>query len=626
MHHPRDTARVLHDCWEALSRYRWRFVLPAFLVCGAVLVMGWFLPRKYKAEAFFERRNDMVLSEMTSRQRVADALGDPRTAVNAEILSKPAVDEVLRELEPQLRAMGAVTQPEDLRALHRAVLNRGQVVWEIRSEELDRVRLEFYGPEPKVCQLIVNGLVDRYIQTTRDMMERKLRESGEFFAAESALKRAELDRLESEVLNFEIEHGEYLPEHPNGVPIKLAQAQVDLETNQMDFEAAQQKVDALESALASEPERIAVEVNGQNPDLVMQQGELRTARQRLNELKSELKMRDAHPDVVATRQEIDRLEREIALLPATVVVSRSDQTNPKRDELEVQLATAVAQRDALASQVKARRLTAAQLDAQATQMFPVRSEYRKLSRGIEEAQRDIQFWDNNLQRVELALAAETGNRGVQLKFLKRADDNPAPVSPRATQVIFLAVAMGLGAGALGVFLAYRSDDSIADGESLAKTFQVPVVGAVGRLVTEQQARMQRVRDLVIYPANGVAMCGVVIALATLLYLNLERPQTLGRIRAAVWGQSDSGGLSATPTPAQQLAPTATVAPRSAPAWPGSAQHIDLGEAPAARGFDATPPTMDHANPAGSAAGIGAVSAWVPRETAEAERLTDAARR
>ncbi|MEM9296037.1 MAG: hypothetical protein AAGA57_09570, partial [Planctomycetota bacterium] len=301
MHHPRDTARVLHDCWEALSRYRWRFVLPAFAVCGLVLAAGWMLPRKYKAEAFFERRNTLELSQMASREKVADPLGDPRTAVNAEILSKPAVDAVLKELEPTLREMGAIRRPEELRALKSEVLNRSQVVWEHRSEDFDQVRLEFYGPDPKVCRLIVNGLVDRYIQTTRDMMERKLRNAGDFFATEAAAKRAELERLENGVLNFEIEHGEYLPEHPNGVPIKLAQAQLDLETIQMDYESARQKVDALTAALASEPERVQLEVMGPNPELAVQQDELRRLRQRLNDYKAVQKMREAHPDVVTTR-------------------------------------------------------------------------------------------------------------------------------------------------------------------------------------------------------------------------------------------------------------------------------------------------------------------------------------
>ena len=46
---------------------RERVVLSAFAVTLMVLGMSLFLPRKYKSEAMFERRTDMVLSEMTAR-------------------------------------------------------------------------------------------------------------------------------------------------------------------------------------------------------------------------------------------------------------------------------------------------------------------------------------------------------------------------------------------------------------------------------------------------------------------------------------------------------------------------------------------------------------------------------
>ena len=55
------------EAWDALVRFKWRFVLATFGVTAVVLAGSFFLPRKYKAEGIFERRTDMVLSEITSR-------------------------------------------------------------------------------------------------------------------------------------------------------------------------------------------------------------------------------------------------------------------------------------------------------------------------------------------------------------------------------------------------------------------------------------------------------------------------------------------------------------------------------------------------------------------------------
>ena len=44
-------AEALLEIWDVLLRYRWRFIVPTFLVMVAVLAGSLLLPRKYNAEA-----------------------------------------------------------------------------------------------------------------------------------------------------------------------------------------------------------------------------------------------------------------------------------------------------------------------------------------------------------------------------------------------------------------------------------------------------------------------------------------------------------------------------------------------------------------------------------------------
>ena len=63
----RNQVRALMDACEVLVRFRWRFIVPAFVVTVVILGVCLVLPRKYKAKAIFERRTDLVMTEIMHR-------------------------------------------------------------------------------------------------------------------------------------------------------------------------------------------------------------------------------------------------------------------------------------------------------------------------------------------------------------------------------------------------------------------------------------------------------------------------------------------------------------------------------------------------------------------------------
>jgi hypothetical protein len=81
------------------------------------------------------------------------------------------------------------------------------------------------------------------------------------------------------------------------------------------------------------------------------------------------------------------------------------------------------------------------------------------------------------------------------------------------------------AGASSVFLAHRSDESFADADELSEATHLPLLGSVSEIVSERQRRDQRIRNLVIYPLNALAIAGVLLLLVGVLYLSLERPES-----------------------------------------------------------------------------------------------------
>jgi len=522
------------ELWGMLLRYRWRFVLPAFTVTLCVLTVSLFLPRKYRSEAMFERRTDMVLTEMTAKGATGN-FQDPRNSLIEEISGLQAADELISQLEPQLQTKGLLRNELDRQNLRANLIRQTIVHWDIASGALDRVRVEYISPDPEVSQWVVNGLVENYIVRTQEAMEKRLSETATFFRQKVTTNRGVIDELETKLLAFEINNGDLLPESANGVQKRLGARETELQNMIAARDAAIVRVENLRKAIDQTPATVPVIITAPNPELLRLNDKMRQLNEQNSQYIDVLKMRAAHPDLIAISQRIDDLQAVIDKTDKTIVAQEQLKANPKLAELEIQLTKTQGEQEGYSRKIEVITEQVGQMAAQTDSMFPVRSDYRKLNRQVQQAQRQLAFWEDNLRRIDLALAAETGNRGVQLDFVRQGVISAKPVSPNLAQVLMAAIGLGLMSGAMGVFFAHRTDESFTSGNELAHTFDLQLLGSVSELISRQHRKMRRARNMILYPVNFIAMTVALIAMATLLYLDLEKPGTLDGIKAkASW--------------------------------------------------------------------------------------------
>jgi protein tyrosine kinase modulator len=522
------------EIWELLLRYRWRFVLPAFTVTLCILTVSLFLPRKYRSEAMFERRTDMVLTEMTAKGATGN-FQDPRNSLIEEITGLQAADELISQLEPHLQAKGLLRNELDRQSLRANLIRQTIVHWDIASGALDRVRVEYVSPDPEISQLVVNGLVENYIDRTRKAMEQRLNETAAFFKQEVSNNRGIIDDLETKLLAFEINNGDLLPESANGVQERLGARETELQDMVAARDAAIVRVENLREAIAETPPTIPEIITAPNPQLVRLNDKMRELNEQVAQYTDVLKMRPAHPDLIAINQRVIDLQAVIDKTDKTIVAQEQLKTNPKLAELEIQLTKTQGEQEGYTRKIEVISEQVGQMSAQTDSMFPIRSDYRKLNRQVQQAQRQLAFWEDNLRRIDLALAAESGNRGIQLDFVRPGGIGAKPVSPNLAQVLMAAIGLGLMSGAMSVFFAHRTDESFASGNELAHAFDLQLLGTVSELISRQHRKMRRARNMILYPANFTAMAVALIAMATLLYLDLEKPGTLDGIKTkASW--------------------------------------------------------------------------------------------
>lgn len=518
-----DQAKAVADVWSILLRHRWRFILPAFLAMTLVLGGSLLLPRTYRGEAIFERRTDMVLAELTN-SGASKTFQDPRQSLVNELTGTTSIDDTVEAMEPDILAgkygRRLAADPKELASDLKYKLN---VRYDISSHELDRVRVSFVSSNPDLAKDAVNAIVKQHIERQRAAMEQRLSATSEFFSEEVARTRASIDELESQLLTFEIGHADLMPDNPANLQAMLAIAQTSLADATQRRDAAKLRVEAYDKALLETEQSLPSVVSTRNPELDRLSRKLHEDEATLAKMLNVYKMLPKHPDVLDLQNSVETMRSTIAKMDKEVVVERHMQTNPKRLEVEMLLTNARTEVQSLDAQTTILQARVEDLTKQTAQLYPVRSDYRKISRQLEQHQRQLAFWEGNLQRVMMALTAENGDRGVRLDFIKPCAALTRPISPDLFQIIAGALALGLLSGSLSVFFAHRSDESFQDGSKLAEAVGLPMFGSVSELITATDRRVRRFRTMVLYPVNAVALTSVLLFLVGVLYLNLQRP-------------------------------------------------------------------------------------------------------
>jgi len=524
-----EQAKAIYELWDVILQHRWRFVLPAFAVTAMVLFGSLFLPRKYQATAHFERRNAPELTEAI-QSGASESYMDPIQSLTKEISGSAAIAQVVNDLEPRLIKSGYITDHSELMALRTDVQQHLLVNREYADNTRIQLRLELVLDDPNIAALVVNGLVDRYITTTRTSMVERANSSIAYFDALIGEHQTALEEHQQTLGMFEQEHAMLLPEQPYSLQTQIGEAQDQLSMLMTNLEGLEIRRRSLRDALESEPATLPSIVHGTNPALMRLTNQLEDLRAQINTHVNTMRMTEQHPEVMALREQEAELQAQIDSTETSVITSTQDHPNPKRGELELALTEVGAERDALREQIAVRRTRIDELSGMMAEMLPVRNEYARLLAARDTSQNDVEYYQNMRRRAQNYLTPEVGDRGVQLEFIRRAEPVRRPMSPNLFQVVIVAGFLGVAAGALSVFLAHRTDESFRNARQLSESTTIPVLGSVSELITRQHRRMRKMRYSIVYPANAMVMASVLLLFAGLLYLDLERPDLLNDLK------------------------------------------------------------------------------------------------
>jgi polysaccharide biosynthesis transport protein len=501
----------LRTVWR---RRKWLGILVfiAPLTAGAAMIMA--LPDLYESTA-------LVLID---RQQVPEAFVRPTITSELEVRLHSISQEILSRsrLEALVARMGLYPDLKDRAPVDEAVNRlRRDIRLELKGAEsggrgsTTAFALSYRGADPQTVAVVTNTVASFYIEENLKARERQATGTAEFLRVQLVDVKKRLD--EQEARNSELQR-RYLGELPQQMQGNLAgleslNAQLRMNNDSM--------VRLLErrDQLATQLELARVEGGAEESD------EMRLARLRRDLITLRIKYTDLWPDIIRIKDEIARLEKQVAepkpkaeprkpvpLTPQALRIREQLQ----QAETELKLAKADEQRLKRGIEAIQVRLDNAPKREQ---------EYLQATRDYQGTRELYQTLTKRFEEAQLAESMEQRQKGEQFRILDSAVPASTPTAPRRSRLLIMSFALSLALGAGAMVLAELLDTSFHSAAELRAYTTVPLLVNIPRIITEADARRGRWRFR--FAAVG-AVVGLVLV-AALSYLIAHGNEQLAQL-------------------------------------------------------------------------------------------------
>ena len=550
-----DQELGIRDYLRAAGRRKGRATLVAAIVFALVALITFLWPTKYESSATIlleqqEIPQDMVRSTITSfaDQRIQIISQQVMTTANLlgiiakydlypDMVDSRPREEVLEEMRGDISMntiSAEVVDPRSGRPTSATIA----------------FTLAYRGRSPDQALKVANELTNLYLQKNVESRTELASEITVFLANEAERLNVEIRELEEALSSFKAENVNRLPE--------LSQMNLSLldrsERELSDIQRQMRSLDERRIYLESE----AIRLSGAEA-LFSQDGERIYAPQdRIKMLEAQLATyesmyADKHPDVSRTRREIDSLRAALNELPGnatrsdeeilslraerealagTVAANHPDilaldraiegraaaadgllggeSTDPAYVQIRAQLTAVVSEQRSLTAMRDEVRSRIAGLERRLAETPLIEKDYVALNLELDNARQ--KYRDVKAREMEAVLAQnmETDRKGERLTLIEPPLPPEQPASPDRPLLLTAGLFVSLLAGIVTIVLAEATDTSIRSVDVLEKLTELPVLGLIPAIRSDEDRR-QRKRRIAIGSTAAVATVLVLIA-------------------------------------------------------------------------------------------------------------------
>ncbi|WP_294271361.1 XrtA system polysaccharide chain length determinant [uncultured Sphingomonas sp.] len=492
-----DEIRIaIHAIWIR----RWLALAVAWTVC----ILGWLfvaqIPSKYESRARIAVQNSQLLPDGMSTG--ANSQMDSVDQVRQTLISAINLQKVVRGTD----LASTVSSDADVAA---RVAQLAQAI-KIENQQDTIFQLTVTQSSPKLAQQVAQKLIDIFVES--NLMGDRNNTSQSL-----AFLDKQLNERQKQLQIAEAKRAQYLNQFAGGLPGTGSVAdRIGLARSQMaqvdsDLAAAQSSVAAVQGQLAGTPRTVSegggVAVSPARARLAAIQGQLADARAR--------GYTENHPDVIALKNQLAAAQAAVKAEPAGA--GPAGQPNPlymslqsMAAEKQSQLASLKIRKSQLQNDLDRLNASLATDPQAAAAQGAIDRDYQVLKDSYDQLLR---------QREQVALRGQAQNQTDSMRF--SVIDPPtyprAPASPNRLLLLSGVFLAGLGLGVGSAFALSKLRQTFTTPESLQRTLGMPVIGAIGEVVTRNQAtaRARRMKLFLGGTAALGAAYGMVLAIELL---------------------------------------------------------------------------------------------------------------
>ncbi len=488
---------------------RWWGVGVAWLVC----IIGWtwvmFLPDRYEASARVYVDTQTLLKPLLSGLTAEPDVEQQIKLMTRQLVSRPTLEKVARMTDLDVRAK----TPEQTEKMLNGLASKISIA-DTGKENL--YTISYQDANGELAKKVVQSLLTIFVETSLGKTRQDISSSQKFIEEQLQQYQRKLSDAENALKDFKRTHIGMMPGQGGDYYAKLAETSAALRQAQLDQQEAVNRRNQLKNQLQDEEPELtaaAAAASAVNPEI---DNRIEALQKQMDQLR--LQFTDAHPDILATKRLIEKLQaqkKQEAALKKTDVKGGKIQ-NPVYQQLTIAIAEADATVASLQARVAEYQRRFGELRGASNMIPQVEQDYTQLTRDYEVYR---QNYDALLKRREsVIMSGEVESKTDTVDF--RVIDPPfvpsQPAWPNRPLLLSLVTLGGLVAGLAVAFLLSQLRRTVTDRRSLRELTGLPLLGAVSKVETDATRKRKRKGTLAYLATLG----GLIAAYGGIMILQL----------------------------------------------------------------------------------------------------------
>lgn len=485
-------------------------------VMWAACLIGWgvvaAIPDEYEASArIFVDTND-VLAKVPGAS-IDNSLFRQVEFMRRTLVSRPNLDKVIRRTDLDLTIGDDDTEMDKL--ITTMTENIG-----IKADGDDLFTITYKSGESKftdqqnanIAKRVVQNLINIFVEGNLVGSRESFTETQAFLDQQIENYERQLEQAEQRRAEFERKYIGFLP---GGGNITERLQAIRTETDQLEIRIVelQSQRRTIAGQLASVPQSIpGAMFNFQGAPMSGTEGRINALEQQISDALAR-GWTDQHPDVQASRRQIDTLRRQLASERASGSSRKNEpsQANPLYMQMrmslvdkESELSSAVARRAQLLAEI-------AELTKKSDESPEIETERSKLNRDYSVIFAKHQELLKSREETKLANNVTVQTDRVQFRIVDPPEVPLKPAAPNRPMLLSLVMVAALGLGLAVAFILSQARTTFPSVTQLRLATDLPVLGSIS-LVTNDQQRSQSRLWLGIFAISFVGLIGIYLVL------------------------------------------------------------------------------------------------------------------